>query len=253
MTLQDERVEPAGSGAHLARDRAAGRGRRRTSIGRLWSSTAGKKIAMAASGAILLLYVVVHMLSNLKIFISPANIDAYAVWLRRLFDGLLGYEGFVWVVRVVLLAAVLLHATAAYQLARRARAARPVGYQRRPKVQAGYAVRTMRWGGVILAFFVVYHLLDLTTGDVNPHGVHGEVYRNVVASFQRWYIALFYALAVCSLGLHIRHGLWSALQSLGAMTAARQRAARLTALVVAIAITAGFLSVPFAVVTGILK
>ncbi len=208
---------------------------------------------MGITGAMMLLYVIVHMVSNLKVFIEPASLDRYAMWLRELLSGLLGHEGLVWVFRAGLLAAVLLHMTAAIQLARRARAARPDGYQRRSRVQGSYAARTMRWGGVILALFIVYHLLDLTTGDLNPHGVHGEVYRNVVASFQRWYVTLFYALSVIALGFHIRHGLWSGLQSLGASNAARQRALKLLALGTALFITFGFLSVPFAVLTGLLR
>ncbi|WP_246257091.1 succinate dehydrogenase cytochrome b subunit [Amycolatopsis anabasis] len=227
--------------------------RRRGKLRRLWSSTIGKKAVMGVTGAVLLLYVTVHMLSNLKAFISPANLDGYAVWLRRLLDGLLGYEGFVWVVRIVLSLSVLLHMVAAFQLARRARAARPAGYQHRPKIQGGYAARTLRWGGVIIALFLVYHLLDLTTGDVNPHGVHGAVYANVVASFSRWYVTLFYALAVIALGFHLRHGLWSGLQSLGASTAARQRIIQRIALGYSLFLTIGFLSVPVAVLTGILR
>jgi len=206
---------------------------------------------MGVTGLLMLLYVVVHMLSNLRIFLGRDSIDSYAVWLRTILDGLLGYEGFVWVVRVGLVACVVLHMTAAIQLARRARRARPEGYQHRGKVQGSYAARTMRWGGVILTLFVIYHILDLTAGVLNPNGVHLAVYDNVTADFQYWYVTLFYAVAVVALGFHIRHGLWSALQSLGASTAARQRAFQLTAAGVAAAITAGFLSVPFAVLTGL--
>ena len=203
---------------------------------------------MGVTGLLMLLYVVVHMLANLKIFLGRDSIDSYAVWLRTLLDGLLGYEGFVWIVRVVLVACVVLHMTAAVQLTRRAHHA---NYRHRRKIQGSYAARTMRWGGVILALFVVYHLLDLTAGVLNPNGVHLAVYDNVVADFQYWYVALFYALAVGALGLHIRHGLWSALQSLGTATAARRRTWQALSAGVAVAITAGFLSVPFAVLTGL--
>jgi succinate dehydrogenase / fumarate reductase, cytochrome b subunit len=224
---------------------------RRSTPGRIWSSTIGKKAVMGVTGLAMLLYVTVHMVSNLKIFLGRDSIDGYAVWLRQLLDGLLGYEGFVWVFRVGLVACVVLHMTAAIQLARRARKARPAGYQHRAKVQGSYAARTMRWGGVILALFIVYHILDLTAGVLNPNGVHLAVYDNVVADFQRWYVVLFYAAAVIALGFHIRHGLWSALQSLGASSAARQKAVQTFSFGVAFVITAGFLSVPFAVLTGL--
>ncbi|NKQ56847.1 succinate dehydrogenase cytochrome b subunit [Amycolatopsis sp. K13G38] len=219
---------------------------------RLWSSTVGKKAVMGVTGLLLLLFVTAHMLSNLKAFISPASLDHYAAWLRTVLDGALGHGGFLWIARIGLVVCVVLHATAAVQLARRARAARPVRYRHRARVQGDYAARTMRWGGVILALFVVYHLLDLTAGYLNPHGVQGDVYNNVVADFRLWYVTLFYALAVVSLGFHIRHGLWSALQSLGASAAAR-RAWQATATGYAVFITAGYLSVPFAVLTGLLR
>jgi len=218
----------------------------------IWSTTVGKKAVMGVTGLLMLLYVVVHMLANLRIFLGRDSIDSYAVWLRTVLDGALGYAGFVWIVRVGLVLCVVLHMTAAIQLARRAhRATSPGGYQHRRKVQGSYAARTMRWGGVILALFVVYHVLDLTAGVLNPNGVHLAVYDNVIADFQHWYVTLFYALAVVALGFHIRHGLWSALQSLGASTAARRRRIQAVSAGVAGAITVGFLSVPFAVLTGL--
>lgn len=214
----------------------------------LWSTTVGKKAVMGVTGLLMLLYVVIHMLSNLKIFLGRDSIDSYAVWLRTLLDGLLGYEGFVWTVRVGLVACVVLHFTAAYQLTRRANRA---NYAHRRRIQGSYAARTMRWGGVILGLFVIYHLLDLTAGVLNPNGVHLAVYDNVTADFQHWYVALFYALAVTALGFHIWHGLWSATQSLGISSAARTRVLKATSAGVAVAITVGFLSVPFAVLTGL--
>ncbi|MCP2274013.1 succinate dehydrogenase cytochrome b subunit [Actinokineospora diospyrosa] len=214
---------------------------------RLWASSVGKKVVMAVTGGILLGYVVAHMVGNLTIFFG--DIDGYGVFLRELLSPVLGYGGFVWVVRVVLLLAVVLHMTAAVQLARRAARARPVGYARRPKVQGGYAARTMRWGGVILALFVVYHLLDLTAGVLNPHGVEGRIHANVVADFQHWYVVAAYTLAVVALGFHLRHGMWSALRSLGKAPGASSAAA----LIVAVGITVGFLAVPYAVLFGIVR
>ncbi|WP_424188789.1 succinate dehydrogenase cytochrome b subunit [Actinokineospora sp. G85] len=225
----------------------------RTTMGRLWSSTVGKKAVMAVSGAVLLLYVVAHMVGNLKAFAGQEAIDGYSAFLREFGQPVLPHGGLLWIVRIVLLAAVAAHMTAAIQLARRARRARPAGYERRPKVQGSYAARTMRWGGVIIALFVVYHLLDLTAGVLNPHGVRGEVHANIVADFQHWYVVLAYTVAVVALGFHLRHGVYSGLRSLGVASAARAKAVRATALGVAVAITAGFLSVPFAVLFGIVR
>ena len=103
----------------------------------------------------------------------------------------------------------------------RARAARPVRYAHRKKVQGSYAARTMRWGGVIILLFVIYHILDLTTGTLNPRRRPEPARtRNVVADFapERWYVTLFYTLAIVALGFHLRHGVFSALRSLGQQT-----------------------------------
>ncbi|MER5260561.1 succinate dehydrogenase cytochrome b subunit [Actinosynnema sp. NPDC002837] len=204
----------------------------------LYRTTVGKKVVMAVTGAGLLLYVVVHMLGNLTVFSGADAIDGYGRWLREI--------GAVWPTRVALLACVGLHFAAAYQLTAKARRAKG-RYEHRRRVQGSYAARTMRWGGVIIALFVVYHLLDLTAGWLNPHGVPGEIHANVVADFQHWYVVLAYAVAVLALGFHIRHGVWSATQTLGVTTS------RVIGLGVAVVVCAGFLSVPFAVFTGLVS
>jgi succinate dehydrogenase / fumarate reductase, cytochrome b subunit len=204
----------------------------------LYRTTVGKKVVMAVTGAGLLLYVVVHMLGNLTVFSGADAIDGYGRRLREI--------GAVWPTRVALLACVALHFVAAYQLTAKARKARG-RYEHRRRVQGSYAARTMRWGGVIIALFVVYHLLDLTVGWLNPNGVPGEIHANVVADFRHWYVVLAYAVAVLALGFHIRHGVWSATQTLGVTTS------RVIGLGVAVAICAGFLSVPFAVFTGLVS
>jgi succinate dehydrogenase / fumarate reductase, cytochrome b subunit len=211
------------------------------------------KYVMAVTGAVMLLYLVAHMAGNLKIFFGMAAIDTYAHWLREVGEPALPHGTVLWIVRVVLLVSVVAHIVSATILARRARRARPVRYAHRQPVQGSYAARTMRWGGVIIALFVVYHLLDLTTGHLNPHGVHGEVHANVVADFapERWYVTLAYTLAVVAVGFHIRHGVWSALQSFGRSSAATQKALQSVALGVAVVLVVGFLSVPFAVLTGL--
>src|SRR5690242_9072843 len=150
-----------------------------------------------------------------------------------------------------LLVSVVAHAGAATVLARRARRARPVRYAHRRPVSTGYAAHTMRWGGVIILLFVVYHLLDLTAGTLNPNGVPGQVYANVAADFSRWYVTLAYTVAMVALGLHVRHGVWSALQTLGRSSGPDQARYKAFALVFAVVLTAGFLAVPFAVQLGL--
>ena len=132
------------------------------------------KFVMALTGAVMLAYLVVHMLGNLKIFFGEQALNTYASWLREVGEPALPGEGMLWIIRVVLLVSVVAHIVAATILARRARAARPVKYAHRRPVTTSYASRTMRWGGVIIALFIVYHILDLTTGTLNPNGQHGE-------------------------------------------------------------------------------
>lgn len=211
------------------------------------------KLVMAVTGAVMLLYLVAHMVGNLKIFFGAGAIDGYAQWLRTVGEPALPEEALLWIVRVALLVSVVAHIVSATILARRAGAARPVKYSHRPPVKGSYTARTMRWGGVIIALFIVYHILDLTTGTLNPHGVHGAVHANVVADFapDRWYVTLAYALAVTAVGVHVRHGLWSGLQTLGGSNARTQNGLKAVALGVAVVLTVGFLSVPFAVLTGL--
>ncbi|MFF4381297.1 succinate dehydrogenase cytochrome b subunit [Kitasatospora sp. NPDC092039] len=223
-----------------------------STLATLWRSTVGKKAVMAVTGLVMLLYLVAHMLGNLKVFAGPDDINGYAAWLRTIGQPFLGHEWFLWIARAGLLAAVVLHGVSAYQLSRRDLAARPSGYVHKRR-RASYATRTMRWGGVILALFIVWHVLDLTTLTVNPAAEHGHPYQNVVASFGRWYVDVFYVVAMLAVGLHIRHGFWSAAQTLGANNARRDRALKLIANGLALVLTVGFLSVPVAVMTGVVK
>lgn len=208
---------------------------------------------MAVTGIILVLFLVVHMLGNLKIFTGETSFDHYAHWLRELGTPLLPKTWYLWIQRTVLTVAVLAHIVSATVLARRARAARPVQYAHRRKIHVNYAARTMRWGGVIILLFVIYHILDLTTGHLNPQGDAANPYGNVVQDFaaDRWYVTLFYTLAIVTLGFHLRHGAFSAFRSLGQQTPKGERRARAAALVLAVALCAGYLVVPFAVLTGL--
>ncbi|WP_327420869.1 succinate dehydrogenase [Streptomyces sp. NBC_01230] len=227
---------------------------RRPSMTRtLWDSSVGKKAIMAVSGLIMLLYLVVHMVGNLKIFFGSGEFNHYAHWLRTLGEPFLHYEWALWIVRVVLVAAVVLHATSAYQLSRRDIRARPSKYvHKRPR--ASYATRTMRWGGIILALFIVWHVLDLTTGTVHADGFQpGHPYQNVIDTFSTWYGNVIYIVAMLAMGLHVQHGFWSAAQTLGAGRATRDRVLKSIANVLALVLTVGFISVPVAVMTGVVS
>jgi succinate dehydrogenase cytochrome b subunit len=208
---------------------------------------------MAVTGLVMLLFLVVHMAGNLKIFFGPADFNGYAAWLRTIGEPVLHASWYLWIQRVVLLACVVLHVTAAVQLTRRDLHARPQRYRSRRPWRASFATNTMRYGGVILALFVVWHVLDLTVGAVNPRGEAGHPYQNVVADFRVWWIDVIYIVAMLALCLHVYHGFWSAAQTLGANRPARDRALKATATVLALVITAGFLSVPVAVMTGVVS
>ncbi|MGN9805840.1 succinate dehydrogenase cytochrome b subunit [Micromonospora sp. L32] len=218
-------------------------------------SNVGLKAVMAVTGILLVLFLVVHMLGNLKIFTGETSFDHYAHWLREIGAPLLPTTWYLWLQRTVLTVAVVAHIVAATVLARRARAARPVKYAHRKKIQGSYAARTMRWGGVIILLFVIYHILDLTTGHLNPQGDASNPYGNVVADFapERWYVTLFYTLAIVTVGFHLRHGIFSALRSLGQQTPKGERRNRAIALVVAVGLCVGYLVVPFAVLTGLVS
>ncbi|WP_406301800.1 succinate dehydrogenase [Streptomyces sp. NBC_00885] len=215
-----------------------------------WGSTVGKKTVMAVSGLIMLGYLVAHVMGNLKVFFGAGEFNAYGHWLRTMGEPVLHYSWGLWIVRVVLLAAVVGHAVSAYQLSRRDLRARPVPYAHKRR-RASYATRTMRWGGIILALFIVWHLLDLTTLTVNENAEPGHPYENVVATFSTWYGNVIYIVAMLAVGLHVRHGFWSAAQTLGVGNATRDRALKTVANVLALVLTAGFISVPVAVMTGV--
>ncbi|TGA96628.1 succinate dehydrogenase [Streptomyces sp. MZ04] len=219
----------------------------------IWDSSVGKKTVMAVSGLIMLLYLVVHMIGNLKIFFGPEEINHYAHWLRTMGEPFMHYEWSLWLIRVVLVVAVVAHAVSAYQLSRRDIKARPTKYAHK-KAGSSFATRTMRWGGIILGLFIVWHILDLTTGTVHPGGYeHLRPYQNIIDTFSTWYGNVIYIAAVVALGFHIRHGLWSAAQTLGAGKATRDRALKITANGTALVLTVGFVVVPVAVMTGVVS
>ncbi|MEV6599420.1 succinate dehydrogenase cytochrome b subunit [Actinoplanes sp. NPDC051346] len=216
-------------------------------------SSIALKLLMAVTGLLLVGFLYAHMIGNLKIFVGAQDFDHYAHWLRTIGVPLLPETWYLWIQRFVLTAALIAHIVAAAILTRRARKARPVRYAHRTKVQGSYAARTMRWGGVIIALFVIFHILDLTTGTLNPIGDREHPYANVVADFApaRWYVTLFYTLAIVSVGFHLRHGLFSAVRTMGQSSPRGERVARAVALLLSVVLVVGYLSVPFAVLTGL--
>lgn len=212
-------------------------------LGNFYRSTIGKKIIMAATGLIFVAFVVVHMLGNLLLFQGPDRINAYSRFLHSTGELL-------WLVRVVLFVSVILHIDAAIQLTARARQARPIGYdERRPQVSTA-AARTIRWGGALLLVFVVFHLLHFTTGTFLPVFRPGDVYANVVTGFHVWPVAVFYLVAMAALGLHLYHGAWSSIRTLGLARPKAHPLQRPIATLVAVIIAVGFALVPIAVLAG---
>jgi succinate dehydrogenase / fumarate reductase cytochrome b subunit len=207
----------------------------------------GKKTVMAITGVIGILFVLGHMVGNLQVFQGAERLDAYG----RLLHGPL--NELIWGARVVLLGAVALHLIAAWQLTLRNRAARPIGYAAREPQVSTLAARTLRWGGVLLLGFIVYHLLDMTLGVLNPAFQDGAVYANLLASLQRPAIAVFYLAAMAALGLHLYHGAWSSMRSLGVAPPSTSPLKRRVAVILAVIVTLGFAVVPLAVIMGAVR
>lgn len=222
-------------------------------VQRLLGSLVGKKVVMAATGVILLGFVLAHMAGNLKVFQGPEHFNAYAEGLRTVGAPFFGRGQLLWVARIVLLAAVGLHIWAAWAVTRASWAARPEGYKRLDLIETTYAARTMRWGGVLIVVYVVYHLLDLTFGKANPSFVPGDVYHNLVASFQQTPVALAYIAAVAVLAFHMYHGIYSAFQTLGLNHPKYNRWRRGFATGYTFVVTTGFIAVPLAVLAGVVR
>jgi succinate dehydrogenase / fumarate reductase, cytochrome b subunit len=211
---------------------------------------------MAVTCLILIGYLLAHMYGNLKIFAGAAAFNEYAHHLRALGEPLLPHTGALWIIRVVLIVSMLAHMYAAFNLWSRAHKARG-GTRRyhsnksRTGVQRTYASFTLRWGGVVILLFVIYHLMHLTWNIIHPGGAAAEPYDRVVNGFQIWSVVLAYTIAMIAVGFHVRHGTWSALTSLGANTSSLARR-RLNVLAYAVAgvVTVGFLLPPFAILFG---
>ena len=214
-------------------------------------TTVGRKAVMAVTGLLLYVFVAIHMIGDLKFFTGGEHFDSYARWLRTIGQPLLLHGMYLWIQRGALAAALVLHIWAAWSLSRVSHAARPVAYEVRTPVQATAASRTMRWGGIALGLFIVFHILQFTTGTLGPHYVKGDVYDNVVNTFKHWYFVVIYLVAMLALAMHLYHGVWSMTQTLGLNRPSINRAIRRFSQAGAVIIFLGFMSIPVAVVFGV--
>jgi succinate dehydrogenase / fumarate reductase cytochrome b subunit len=223
----------------------------------LFSTSVGKKVAMAVSGALFVLYVIAHMLGNLKVYLGRETFNHYAEGLREFGAPFLGHGQFLWIARIVLILALVLHVYFAYQLSFMSWTARGSvygsKYRKREHLEFHYASRTMRWGGVVLLLFLTYHILHLTTGTLHPDFVPGDAYHNFVAGFQVLPVSVAYTAAMIALGFHLYHGTWSAFHTLGWEGSPGDRLRRSIALGIALVVLVGNLSFPVAVLSGIVQ
>lgn len=218
------------------------------------------KISMALAGLLFTFYVLMHMYGNLKLFAGQAAFDGYAHHLRILGEPILPYEGFLWLFRILLLVALAVHVGAGMHLWAKANKARSTRYQVKRAVAATASSKAMRFGGVALFLFLIWHLLQFTIIKFNVNGDYSEAalgnspYRLVVASFQEWWVVLIYLVAVICLALHLHHGVWSAGQTLGlTSTASARRLWKLAGLVLALVVGIGFILPPLGVLFGVIK
>jgi len=219
----------------------------------LYRSAIGKKAVMAVTGIVLFGFVLGHMLGNLKLYLGAESLNHYGEFLRVVGEPLLPRGLALWMARIGLIVAVILHIQASVQLTLMNRRARPLKYTDRDYVVSTYASRTMRWGGVIILLFVIYHLMHFTWGNAHHDFIPGDIYHNVVSGFRLWWVSVIYIAAQLALGLHLYHGLWSMFQSLGWNHPKFNSWRRHFASAFALIITLGNISFPIAVLTGLVK
>ena len=211
-------------------------------------------MAMAISGVVFIGFVLAHMYGNLKAFAGHDAFNEYAEHLRELGEPMLPHEGVLWILRVGLILALVVHVYCAVVLWRRAAAARTTKYVMKKSTGAIFASRMMRWGGVTILVFLVWHLLNFTIGKVNPQGgATNDPYNLMVDTFDVWWLTVIYLVAMLALGAHLHHGIWSAAQTLGwTGTAAKRQRAKTVAFVIALIVSVGFSLVPLGVLAGII-
>lgn len=218
-------------------------------------STIFLKLTMAVSGLVFVGFVLAHMYGNLKAFSGHDAFNAYSENLRTLGEPLLPYSGFLWVMRVALVVSLAVHVASAVILWRRARRARTTKYVVKKNKHSTWASHLMRWGGLTLLVFIVWHLLNFSVGKVNvTGGPTQDPYNLLVDSFQTWWLTVIYLGAMAMLGAHLHHGVWSSLQTLGLTNSHRQRqVAKQLALALAVVIAGGFSLVPAFVLVGVIS
>lgn len=218
-------------------------------------STIALKLLMAVSGLVFVVFVLLHMYGNIRAFAGHDVYNGYAEHLRTIGEPMLPHAGFLWVLRLVLIGSLAVHVACAVTLWRRARKARPVKYAVKKNKHSTYASHLMRWGGLTLLVFIVWHLLNFSIGKVNvTGGATNDPYDLLVDSFSVWWLTLIYLLAMAMLGAHLHHGFWSSMQTLGWTNSARSRTrAKQVGLVVALIITVGFSIVPVFILLGVIS
>jgi succinate dehydrogenase / fumarate reductase cytochrome b subunit len=211
-------------------------------------------MVMAGSGILFVLFVLMHMYGNLKAFAGAESFNTYAHHLRTLGEPILPYEGFLWIFRLVMLGALVVHVASAASLWRRANGARSSRYVVKKAKAATLSSKWMRWGGITLLAFIIFHLLQFTTNTIRVNGDHAEPYQRMVAGFQPWWVVVIYLIALASLGMHLRHGVWSACQTLGLVgNAQAKKTVNTIAILVAVVVALGFAAVPLAVLGGLIS
>ena len=217
-----------------------------------YGSAIGKKAVMAVTGIMLLGFVLAHMLGNLHMYQDADHMNHYGEYLRTIGEPILPHTGFLWILRAGLILAVIFHIHSAATLTIMNKQSRKTGYKGgRDYIAANYAARTMRWSGVIVGFYILFHLMDLTWGAGGADYTRGEPYQNLVHSFQREPVAIVYIIANLLLGMHIYHGAWSLFQSLGLANPRFNQWRRYFAMGFAAIIVIGNCSFPIAVMTGL--
>lgn len=221
----------------------------------LYRTAVGKKFVMAVTGIVWMGYVLTHMAGNLKIYLGAEDINHYGEWLRTLGTPFLPRTGLLWILRGGLIAALVLHVHAAYSLTMLNRKRDRAYESRRDYVAASFASRTMRWTGTIVLLFIIWHLADLTWGidGVHPDYIRGDIYNNMVLSFDRPVVAIFYVVANLALGVHLLHGAWSLFQSLGWNHPRFNAWRRWFAYGFTIVVVGGNITFPLAVLTGVIE
>ncbi len=220
-------------------------------------STIAKKYLMALTGLIMVGFVVGHMAGNLKMFagVNPETgiykIDEYAIFLRKMGAPLFAHGQLLWIFRIGLLLAVFFHIASAISLTVASRKARPEGYKVANYDCTTYAARTMRWGGVIISLYIVYHIMHFTLGVVHSKDFeHGWVYSNVYHGFKIWYVTAVYGISMLAVSLHLYHGLWSVVQTIGVDRAEWRKAIKGLSGLLALIVFVGFMAVPACVMIG---